>query len=367
MYPLKFEVKITNGEQTNAQTGLKDRVAEETVLIENIPMSIEAEQNFFTALPEDIVHSRILRYLNEADKSPLVSSCRAMHGFLQPSRMLNALLRSVVTGNQDRVIEILRSYPQMVVSHGVVMDNSRRTFPKASATELVRWCGDLRMANAMLDTIIDLPNKTLAEKIRAKWIKQDNAYDSNGGIYSVLPGKKPIRSLAFSLTPLLNELQAYITNYPVMTKPQRLTEWNTKVGGEQFLLTAIYLQYYCNLDFPFFLTSSIDKPIFQRNLEIYNFITSTRQRVWGGVNEAGVLGQDFAIERGTYNECGIHRGARGGVWAPKPQSANSDLQALQVCQRKSAEDLIAFKQKLQGSLNLQPDVNERPSHYCSIS
>ena len=59
-------------------------------------------------------------------------------------------------------------------------------------------------------------------------------------------GKEPIRSLKFSLAPLLKELHAYIENFNAMTWSQRDMCWRTKVGSAQFLLPAIYLQHYCN-------------------------------------------------------------------------------------------------------------------------
>ena len=95
-------------------------------------------------LSSDVLKHRVTEYLGETDLGAFASTNKEMLRFFNPVRMLTALLRSVVTGNQDRVIEILQRYPHLAVTKGPVTDKPGRTFPMVSAAELVRWCGDLR-------------------------------------------------------------------------------------------------------------------------------------------------------------------------------------------------------------------------------
>ncbi|MBA2649562.1 MAG: hypothetical protein H0U75_08225 [Legionella sp.] len=273
---------------------------------------------------------------------------------MQPHRMLSPLLRFVVTGNEARVIQILKSYPELVVRQGFVTDNSGRSFPRASAAELVRWCGDLRyMANAMLDVLLHLSDQKLAEQIRIKWVDQNASYDQEGGLVCVLPGRtepeKP--SLAFSLAPLLRELKAYVDNFDMMNWLQRDAQWCTKVGAEQFLLTAIYLQHYCNPDVPFYPKPSFDKPTFPRVLTIFNYITGRSQGVWNRSGPGTGLSLDFGILG-----AGMGRREWGGA-------AQQDLDVLGACEERTRLDLNLFKRRLGKPLNQQLEAESKSSHY----
>ncbi|MBA2649294.1 MAG: hypothetical protein H0U75_06800 [Legionella sp.] len=327
------------------------------------------EYNILNLLPKAVLQHHVTKFLGDTDVGAFASSNKSMHSFLQPHRMLSSLLRSVVTGNEARVIQILKSYPELAVRQGFVTDNSGRSFPRASAAELVRWCGDLRyMANAMLDVLLHLSNQKLAEQIRITWVEQYAAYEQEGGLVYMLPGKtepeKP--SLAFSLAPLLREQQAYIDNFDMMTRPQRQAYWCTKVGAEQFLLTAIYLQHYCNPDVPFYPKPSFDKPTFPRVLTIYNYNTSRRQSVWERAGGGSGLGLDFAIYRYECPMgCGANGDAGGGAHPGRYGTLIADLDALGACEEGTGLDLDLFKGRLGEPLNQQPQAESKSLHYSS--
>ena len=307
----------------------------------------------------------ISSYLTTAEKNALFTSNQTFYRQFKPHFILTSLLQYVVTGNQDKVIQILRSSPQFMVIQGCVTEkNSKRTFLKASAAELVRWCGDLRyMGNAMLDILKNLPDQSLAEDIRAKWVALDDAYDLNEGLNYMLPrNTEPTKSLAFSLTPLFNALQDYIDTFDTMNWAQRVEKWSTKVGAEQFLLTAKYLQDYCNPDVPFYPTPSFDAPTFPRCLEIYNCNTGEKMGAWGNVDKGDILGRNFGISRGWSGG----GGAVSAVAADASSGGVFDLGALRACEERTGLDLIAFKTKLREPLNQQP-VAEQKSSDCSIS
>ncbi|MBA2649486.1 MAG: hypothetical protein H0U75_07835 [Legionella sp.] len=308
-------------------------------------------------LPKVVLQHGVTKFLGESDVEAFAFTNKAMYGFLQPHRMLSSLLRSVVTGNEARVIQILKSYPELAVRQGFVTDNSGRSFPRVSAAELVRWCGDLRyMANAMLNVLQALPNQELAERIRCAWVAQNETYEKNGGLAFELPGRtepeKP--SLAFSLAPLLRELNVYLDNFDTMTWPQRQTHWCTKVGAEQFLLPAIYLQHYCNPYVPFYPTPSFDKPTFPRVLTVYGY--NANQGVWdrGG----RVLGRDFGVARGDEYARTVLRmrgpGQEGG--------AACDLLALRACEVRTRNDLLDLRSRLEVPLK-QLQTESKSSHY----
>ena len=57
----------------------------------------------------------ISSYLTTADKNALFTSNQTFYGKFQLNFILTSLLQYVVTGNQDKVIQILRSSPQLMV------------------------------------------------------------------------------------------------------------------------------------------------------------------------------------------------------------------------------------------------------------
>lgn len=336
----------------------KQDASDERILNEFSSKSSKA--NLLHLLPNDILQHNVAKFLGETEAEALNFSNKAMHGFWQPHRMLFPLLRAVVNGNQERVIQILTKHPELVVCRGRVTDNSGRIFPEASAAELARWCGDLQyMGNAMLDVLLQLSNRNLAEKIRIKWVQQNESYEKEGGLVCVLPGRtepeKP--SLAFSLAPLLGELKAYVDNFDEMTWEQRKAQWSSKVGAEQFLLTAIYLQHYCNPDVPFYPKPSFDKTTFPRVLKIYNYLTDAWQGVWDGRIGGSFLGLDFGITR----DAGGQERA-GGRDVTSAHSAAVDLEALGACKERTLLDLDLFMKRLAKPLNQQLEVKSK-SHY----
>ena len=354
----------SKSESLNPQEASQDsnNIAAERPLINQIEAEEKNEgieqKDRLTHLPRALL-SHAFSFLDKASQGALTSSDKASYRFLEPSRMFAPLLRAVVNGNQERVIQILTRYPELVVRRGRVTDNSGRSFPRASAADLVRWCGDLRyMANAMLDVLLHLSDQKLAEQIRIKWVEQNASYEQQGGLVCVLPGRtepeKP--SLAFSLAPLLRELKAYVDNFDTMTWPQREAQWCTKVGAEQFLLTAIYLQHYCNPDVPFYPKPSFDKTTFPRVLKIYNYLTDAWQGVWDGRDGGSFLGRDF----------GILRGGAGAGGCARPRHVAIDLVALGACEERTRLDLDLFMGRLGKPLNQQLEVESKSSH-CSIS
>ncbi len=315
-------------------------------ILKELPSNSSKKYELYRLSPDVLKHN-VTKYLDETDVGALASTNKKMLRFFNPVRMLATLLRAVVTGNQDKVIQILRRDPALAVTKGSVTDKSGRTFPMVSAAELVRWCGDLRyMGNAMLDILKSLPDQLLAQKIKAAWVALDDAYDLNAGLVYRLPGStESAKSIAFSLVPLCNALQDYIDTFDTMTWAQREAQWCTKVGAQQFLLTAIYLQHYCNPDILLYPTPSFEGATFRRSLMIYHDISGKAMSVWGDVDNGLILGRDFGLVswegRGAWSP---HAWARFGD--VEAAAATRDLDALRACEERTALDLIAFKTKL---------------------
>lgn len=68
-------------------------------------------------------------------------------------------------------------------------------------------------------------------------------------------------------------------------------QWCTKVGAEQRLLPAIYLQDYCNSETEIADDSTPTK--FPRSLKILNYATGTMQNVWIGDANGSFLGSQL--------------------------------------------------------------------------
>lgn len=337
---------------------IKKQGASSKIVLNEFPLN-SSKKYLLPVLHKDALRFAIIKFLNTTDALAFTSANKDMHRFLRPHQMLAPLLRSVVNGNQERVTQILGRHPELAVLQGSVMDNSERTFPRASAAELVRWCGDLRyMANAMLDVLSRLSDQKLAERIRLLWVRQNETYEQEGGLVYVLPGKtepeKP--SLAFSLSPLLLEMKAYVDKFNTMTSLQRGEHWH-RIAAEQFLLPAIYLQHYCNPKVPFYPTPSFEESRgFPRVLTIYHSMTGKKQGMWDGRDSGFFLGRDFGITTG----CMPSHVLAGGA-AASPHYVSVDWKALVVCEERTRLDLLLFRERLNKPLNQQMQAESKPS------
>lgn len=219
-------------------------------------------------------------FLTPEERSCFVTSNKHMYGFLQPNRRLNALLRAVVSGYEEQVVGIVRNHPQLVLHRAQITDNSGRTFKKASAGELVWWYGDIeRMANAMLDALMQLP-KLEAIKILTGWLEQLQENEKNNGLTYTFPGNPELfQSLKFDITPLLNELQEYISVFDAISWDERDTFWRFRIGSAQFLLPAIYINHYCSYE-RWTETASLYKPYSIRSVEVLDHDTNYKHGFW---------------------------------------------------------------------------------------
>jgi len=383
-YPWNHSVAIANA-MNSMPASVVHLVNQYGAFFCNRPMQYNKEKNTnasqdknkLNTLPEGVMHS-INGFLDHHDQESLIFSARDIHGFLQPVRPRTLLLTSVVTGNENMVVKVLTRFPDLVVEKGEVSDKSRRTFLGVSAAELVKWGDDWGMANAMLNILLKLRNKEHAKKIINAWYQQDAAYDLNGGLnYMVSGSEKPIRSLKFNLTPLLNELQAYIDGFGMMTLEQRAICWRTKVGAAQFLLPAVFLQHYCQ---------GFCGDVGLRTVRVYNYDTGHSQGLWEtseghiyqpeGIKKVttSFSNQDFALSGG----CGTMFGSvvsAGLKWLDAEKRwattitaviVEKDVDALRALEMRNEKDSSEFKQKLQDAYEENLAVEQDTSR-CSIS
>jgi hypothetical protein len=310
-----------------------------------------------------------------------------MKFFLPSKRLLDSLLEAIVSGDQNKAIHILKTYPEAMVAQACVKDKSGRIFKKASAVEMVWWNGDLHyMANAMLDILEGLKDKELAKYIRDSWIAQYKANEEEGGLEFEFM-RKLDRCKTFRPTLLLIELQAYIGNFDKMDWEQRIGHWCDKVGAEQYLLTPIYVQaYYCN---PSSADSLFDKEPLQRVIKYQDQSHPGRSiaKEWWNREKGFTLGKDFAVYRDHHGvplkAQAISEITGGGmiipvymnnVVRPAENEANSsstfkfsaelcrdNLSKLQEVEKSIEEHRALFLHRLNNSLKKDLVLEEKPS------
>lgn len=259
--------------------------------------------------------------------------------FRQPQLLVTKLLEYVAFGNQDKVEQLLKIHPELLLERGTVTDYSGRTFKNITAFEYALWALDVRYMAPMM--IRCLPKNEDGEKIREALLHQFNSLEENGISYT-LDGKTHTEK-HFDFKPLQEALKTYGTNYNHWNANQRETYWCKVVGGAQRLLPSHVAQHYCDPETPFYPLPTFDKENFLRTFIFYNWSTNQYDTWFPLSKDQCGLGVNFGILRDDT----IHAVAapRLPAW-PLGFSPLVDLVAITTLCTVRTADLELLKQQL---------------------
>jgi len=258
------------------------------------------------------------------------------------------LFKLAGVGDQDKMEEILKISPELLLSYASLKD--------ISGVELVItgkqgitifqhaiWARDVRyMCNMMLNC---LPKTTEGEEIRCDLKRQQEELEANGVAYK-LNGEMHSGEKQFSLKQLIDALQTYVDKFDDWSWKQREEHWCTIVGLAQTLLPANVRQHYCDPE-ESFEKPNFRKPTFKRSLEFYNYLKG-KVESWGS-SLAG-LGVNFGIVR-----------AEDAVGSPGESigCARVDLAAITAFNEVRTNDLNELIQRLQSPIQILEENQEQ--------
>lgn len=332
----------------------------------------------FNELPDDVVTDHISSFFNSNSKelSGLVLMNKEYYTLfkqnIQPKRILSALLKSfisgdqktsdkilkvypefqinqllwyVVSGNQIKAYEILKQNPKLLLERGSIIDMSGRHFNSITPFELVLWNMDVRyMAGMMLNCI---PENEDGNEINKKLLLQYNNVEEKG-VNFTLNGKQ-CNEKHFSYQPLIDKLRTYVTNFYSWDYNKRVDFWCKEVGKEQFMLTVEGRNQYCHLTRSFYPKPDFKEEHLERNLTFYNYLKN-KEQVW----DSGLigLGTDFGILRWC---CG-----RGLGNEDMAVLVDDDFAAISRLCEVRTKDHAALKERLE--LSSQNSEEKQKSH-----
>lgn len=268
-------------------------------------------------------------------------------------RIVSKLLEHVAKGNQAKVEELLKKYPEYLLMRGNVTDLTGREFIGISAFEYALWAMDSHMYKMMERCI---PEGEASIELRAELRAQYTRITRDGVDYT-LNGVR-VHECHFDYEELKTAYQTYIANYNTWTDAQRDTHWCTQIGGAQSRLPMHVVNEFCRPDRAFYplTATSFKEDELPRVSKFYNYVANAEQD-W--------VPRDGAFPNKVGSEFGILRGSRlrfaaGG----RPRDATADCAAVTaLCEVRTA-DLVGLKERLGLRPPQDPDEEQRR---CVIS
>lgn len=208
-----------------------------------------------------------------------------------------AFLRYVAEGEQDKAEMLLRDNSSLVLYKGVVIDLSKRVFKSMTGFQYALWASDWYMGEMLL--------MYMPKEIAALQLIELEEKETEHGKY-------------FSLSPLVEVLDAYIKKHDVWNSAQCTQYWCRAVGGQQRLLPVHIVNEYCHPTRGFCPCPRFDEAELRRSRRC-------NKGDWFSCEfNGGGLGETFAIQRSPGSVC-----AAKAMTNPIAYYVAQDLQALQ--------------------------------------
>ncbi|KTD19290.1 SidC homolog [Legionella lansingensis] len=304
---------------------------------------LEEQQNPFELLPNELIatigthvdgNKRQLEYSNNfvLTNSLFYNTYQQERLRYQRERLKPILIEAVTAGDQDKAQKILQRYPELLLTRGIIKDQSKRIFKNISVWEYTLWALDVRyMAPMMLNC---LPHNEQGEAIRLELVKQFDEVETKGVTYELEGVVYHEKHYDFAI---IEALKDYAVNETEKC-------WCTKVGQAQRLVPAHVAQHYCDLEESFYPTPTFKKEEFTRTLNFQLNHHEINQK-WETWFSSSGLGINFAILRAYYHY----------AISFKMAFVAYDLAAMTTLRDVRIEDLALLKQQLQKPLH-QHDV-----------
>lgn len=205
------------------------------------------------------------------------------------SELINKFISCVVNGEQEKVDNILKISPELLIERITFQDRSGRIFSKKTAFEYILWGLDTYyMARMMLDC---LPKNEAGFKILCHLYSQYQYIDKLGIKYCLY--EETIHETHFDFSPLIDTMQSYLNTNNIYMRRYLYH----LIGMHQCYVPAHVMQHYFNPDNVFTAICDFRTNKFKRTLE-FNF--NGNPMVWSGINgsDTDTLGKHFAIIKG---------------------------------------------------------------------
>ena len=303
-----------------------------------------------TTLPNDLkIH--VFHLLDgEKDKKSILLTNWGNYRLFRPEILLDNLLQATVHGDQNKVEQIIKQSPKLLLSRRKVTDYSGRTFFNITAFEYALWALDVKyMCPAMIHC---LPKNEEGEIIRKNLLQQYEMHKIHGVKYN-LNGVEYIEK-HFDFSCLITALTTYIANHANWAPDNCVAHWCKVVGLAQSMLPAHVAQHYCDRETSFYPTPDFKKDKLIRCLNFRNFLT-LKDEFWFSppINDKG-LGVTFGIG-GSGVRGGNSRPMLGRLGNKVPKADLIAIEKLIAVRIKDYELLELFLQNsLLSDVTMQP-------------
>lgn len=256
------------------------------------------------------------------------------------SRLITKLLISVAWGEQEKVEQLLKTSPELMLEKTTFTDCSGRTFSNISAFEFVLWALDSRYMVRMMFNCIPKNDAgfDLAEALK----KQYDQHQKYGVTYTL--NGETINEIHFDFSSYIEALQTNAKHFDDWDWPEREKQWFSVVGKAQRYLPAHVIQHYCDPDVPFHPLPEFKAEQFVRTIKFHNYVNN-RAMIWSGIapSSDSVLGEHFGIVRflssiGASGVAPRSQGSNGAWW--------SDFLAIMTLYEARTLDYLAIPSSL---------------------
>lgn len=232
------------------------------------------------------------------------------------SRLITKLLVNVAWGEQEKVEQLLKTSPELMLEKTTFTDCSGRTFSNISAFEFVLWAWDTRyMVRMMLDC---LPKNDAGFDL-AEALKKQYDHHQKYGVTYTLDGET-INEIHFDFSSYIKALRTHAKHFDDWDWSAREKQWFSVVGKAQRYLPAHVIQHYCDPDVPFYPLPEFKAEHLVRTRQFHNWVNDS-DMTWSGITHSSdsVLGEHFGIVRSlsSVGASGIAPRSRGscGDWS----------------------------------------------------